>query len=31
MGKTCAFLGNNHDKFLDINLGHRTPPNLKDA
>ena len=29
MGKTCAFLGNNYDKFLDINLGHRTPPNLK--
>ena len=29
MGKTCAFLGNNYDKFLNINLGHRTPPNLK--
>ena len=29
MGKTCAFLGNNYDKFLNINLGHHTPPNLK--
>ena len=29
MGKTCAFLGNNYDKFLNVNLGHHTPPNLK--
>ena len=29
MGKTCAFLGNNYDKFLDIELGHRTPAGLK--
>lgn len=29
LGKTCAFLGNNYDKFSNIKLGHCTPPNLK--
>ena len=30
MSKTCAFLGNNYDKFLNIELGHRTPAGLKE-
>lgn len=29
MGKTCAFLGNDYDKVLNIKSEHRTPPNLR--
>ena len=29
MGKICAFLGNSYDKFLNLKIGHNTPPNLK--
>ena len=30
MGKTCAFLGNDYDKLWNIELGHNTPPGLKE-
>lgn len=30
LGKTCAFLGNNYDKVLDVKVGHRTPQGLKE-
>lgn len=29
MGKVCAFLGNNYDKYRNMYIGHNTPPELK--
>ncbi|MBQ8481406.1 MAG: hypothetical protein IJ532_02590 [Alphaproteobacteria bacterium] len=29
MGKTCAFLGNDYDKFMGVKCGHSTPSELK--
>ena len=30
LGKVCAFLGNDYDKFGAVKLGYNTPPNLKE-